>query len=303
MTGLAIACGSDPPFLPHIATLVHSVLEHGGPAVRVHYLHGPELEDDDAARLRSMIERGGGRAVLHRIEPERIAGLARVHFAPPMLWYRAFLPELLPDVPRVLYLDGDTVAVDDLEPLWRTPLDDSYVAAVTNVFMPWDAGYPVALGLPGPEAYFNSGVLLMNLDAMRRDAISDALLEYGRTAPPTRVAWGDQDALNVLTGHRRVALAPRWNCMNSVVAHERSIEIFGREAVQEARERPAIRHFEGPAANKPWHVLCEAALRDEYLRHRRQTPWAGTPLAGDGPRNRARRALRRALARLQRVSA
>ena len=68
------------------------------------------------------------------------------------MWYRIFLPELLPDVDRVLYLDVDTLAVDSLEPLWATDLGDAPGGAVTNVFMQDrdSRPRPEALGLPGP---------------------------------------------------------------------------------------------------------------------------------------------------------
>ena len=74
------------------------------------------------------------------------------------------------------------------------------------------------------------------------------------------------------------------------------------DAVREARERPGIRHFEGPTVNKPWHYLCDWAMREVYLRHRRETPWPRVRLEGAGPRNRLRRARQRLRARAGRVS-
>ena len=82
------------------------------------------------------------------------------------MWYRIFLPELLPDVDRVLYLDVDTLAMDSLEPLWATDLGGNYLAARDQrVRGAGSATAPPSSGWPGREAYFNSGVLLLNLDA------------------------------------------------------------------------------------------------------------------------------------------
>jgi UDP-glucose/galactose:(glucosyl)LPS alpha-1,2-glucosyl/galactosyltransferase len=269
--------------------MLQSVLANAGElTVEAHLLHGPSLDRRALARVAEMAERAGGSLVAHEIPDERIAGLPGIHQAgiPSTIWYRVDLPELLPDTARVLYLDGDTLAVDSLEPLWQTDLGGNYVAAVTNVFEPWNVGYPAALGLDlhGPRSYFNSGVLLMNLDQMRRDDSARAIREWA-LANRERLPWGDQDALNAVLAQRRVELHPRWNCMNSVLLFDAAADVFGAEAVAEARARPGIRHFEGPGQNKPWHLLAPADIRAAYMHHRRATPWPRLRPDGVTPRN------------------
>jgi lipopolysaccharide biosynthesis glycosyltransferase len=273
--------------------MLHSMLEQrDGLEIEAHYLHGPEMPRETMRLLGEMVARGGGTLVTHELADERIAGLPSMSFIPATMWYRIYLPELIPDVDRILYLDADTIAVDSLAELWATDLSDHYVAAVTNVFEPWNRVYPQALGLPNEEAYFNSGVLLMNLDLMRRDDTTRALRDYALAAPRNRIAWGDQDALNVVLSGRRIRLHPRWNCMNSVVTFPEAEELFGARAVAEAREHPAIRHFEGPTMNKPWHFLCDRSMRDLYFGHRVHTPWPKVRREGITPFNVVRRALR-----------
>src|SRR4051794_8461151 len=163
-----VGCSATPDFLPHAATMLQSMLAHAdGMDVHAHLLHGPAMPREDAERVVRMVERGGGSLTLHRIDNERIEGLPGIDHTgvPPMIWYRIFLPELLPDVEQILYVDVDTVGVASLVPLWQTELRDHPIAAVTNIWEPWNAGYPKRLGLPlsGPGTYFNSGVILMNL--------------------------------------------------------------------------------------------------------------------------------------------
>ena len=300
-----LACASDRNYLPHIAAMLHSALEHRGEQdVHVHYVHGPDLPSADAELLAEMVRAAGAGISLHLVGDDRLAGLPHNENLPPSTWYRAFVAEALEDVEQALYIDGDAIVVDSLEPLWRTDLGDHYVAAVTNVLEPWNAGYPAAaLGLPGPEAYFNGGILLMNLALMRDEGAADAVIEYGRNAGPERSVFADQCALNAVLSSRRLPLHPRWNCMNSIMLFPHSVDLFGAEAVTEARERPAIRHFEGPSVNKPWHYLCDHGLRELYDSHRRLTPWPKYRREGAGPRNVARRAARSARRRLRRVSA
>jgi lipopolysaccharide biosynthesis glycosyltransferase len=274
VTVLHIACAADAGYAPHSAAMLHSVMAHRGTSeVRIHYLHGPRFPDRSAQLIREMVERGGAAISFWEIADERIAGLPEMEFVTSPMWYRIFLPELLPDVDRVLYLDVDTIALDSLEPLWETDLAASYIAAVTNVFyMRSHAQRALDLGIE-PADYFNSGVVLMNLELMRRDDSSSALFEYAR-AHAAELAWPDQDALNVVLGKRRFALHPRWNCMNSVLLFPWAADVLGAEAVDEARANPAIRHFEGPTINKPWHDESQSPMRDVYFAQRRQTPFS-----------------------------
>jgi lipopolysaccharide biosynthesis glycosyltransferase len=285
---LHVSCAADARYLRHSAAMLHSVLVHSGDEpVHVHYLHGPGFPADDAELLRGMVEAAGGRLSFLEIADDRVSGLpaldprtapARERISATM-WYRIFLPELLPDVERVLYLDVDTIVAAPLGPLWETDLSDHYVAAVSNVFQLDHLPRLSELGIDDPRDYFNSGVVLFNLERMRRDGATEQLRRYGR-AHRDAPWWPDQDALNLVLGSRRVPLHPRWNCMNSVMEFPWSSYVFGLRAVAEAREAPAIRHFEGPARNKPWHYLCPTEMRGPYLAHRRHTPWPDVQLEG-----------------------
>jgi lipopolysaccharide biosynthesis glycosyltransferase len=282
--------------------MLHSVVEHGGGRVHVHYLHRPGFPKSVAELITAMVERTGGDISFWSIPDERIVGLARPGgHQTAETWYRIFLPELLPDVDRVLYLDGDVIATDSIEPLWELDLGPYWIGAVTNVFEPWFLHRIQDLGLPGPESYFNAGVVMLNLDAMRRDACTQALIDYA-VANHDNLFWVDQDTLNVVLGKKRLELHPRWNCMNSVMHFDWAPEALGSEVVAEARDHPAIRHFEGPPVCKPWHYMCQMATRGAYFDHRRQTPWPRVEIEGITPRNVATRLAADIRARASRLS-
>ncbi|GAC1316765.1 MAG: glycosyltransferase family 8 protein [Thermoleophilaceae bacterium] len=287
MSELHVACAADEAYAPHLATMLHSALHSGGRAsLHVHLLRGPELSRRSTRRIAGMVKRAGAALSTHRIHPRQVEGLPTLDFISSATWFRLFLTELLPGVERVLYLDSDLVVVSSLDPLLEFDLADHYLAAVTNVFEPYYAHRPADLGLSGPEAYFNAGVLLLNLELMRADGIGPALREYA-FAHREELLWSDQDALNVVLGSRRLPLHPRWNCMNSVIDFAWSADVFGAQAVEEARTAPAIRHFEGPSVNKPWHPKCERKFRSLYFEHRAGTPWSRL----DGPPSRRPRLL------------
>jgi lipopolysaccharide biosynthesis glycosyltransferase len=293
MTVIDVACAADARYVPHCATMIASALAEHHSDLRVHYLHGPELPARAKESITEMVAEGGGSVSFLEIDPAQVAGLPSWDYISATMWYRVFLPELLPEVPRVLYLDADTIIVDSLAPLWEIDLGNQLVGAVTNVFQRAASDQPEQFELRRSDPpYFNSGVLLMNLELMREQETSSELLGYAR-ANSDRLGWPDQDALNHVLGAKRHHLHPRWNLMNSFLLFPWSEETFGAKSLAEARSDPAIRHFEGPSVNKPWHLLCERGMRELYRHHRRHTPWPRYLPDGLTPGNVLRRVARR----------
>jgi lipopolysaccharide biosynthesis glycosyltransferase len=287
MSELHIACSADEKYVPHSAAMIHSALTHSDRLV-VHYLHGPKFSAGDADRMTGMLERSGQVIVFHEIGDNRLVGLPFPEAAGISIWYRIFLPELLPDVHRILYLDADTLIVDRIDALWELELGSSLLAAVRNVFMPYHRHLPGDLGIQLSD-YFNSGVLVLNLHQMRTDRFTDAVYELGKSRPSDS-EWPEQDALNLAARGRWLPLHPRWNVMNSMVLHpELARAALGASEVDEALAAPAIRHFEGPGFNKPWHAEHERLGRRLYRAHRRATPWPRYSLDGDTWRRRIKR--------------
>ena len=292
VTRLELACGADHGFVPHSAAMLHSVLSHGGVGeVRVHYLRGADVTAEDEARLEGMVRELGGEISFLQVTDPRASALPTTHLYPTNHWYRIFLPELLISLDKVLYLDADTLVLDSLAPLWETDLGDHYLAAVTNVLQADHFHRPAELGMDDPGLYFNSGVMLLNLAEMRRGGITDRIIEWAGANP--QLDWPEQDAMNVAMAGRRLKLHPRWNCMHSVLRFPWAAYAFGYEAIEEARRKPAIRHYEGPLMNKPWHFLAEPEASEPYFAHRRETPWPEVAPEGATPRNRLRRLRRR----------
>lgn len=271
-----IALATDGAYVPWVATAMRSALDHH-PAEEVSFdlLHDRGADIDS---LRSFVEESGGTLAFHEVPTARVADLPAVERFGRIVWARFLLPELLPSLERVLYIDADTFVVGSLGVLWNTSFDGSSLGAVANVVEPAMRPHVRSLGCTYPGGFFNSGVLLMNLDAMRRDDTWNSL----RTLLAQRGAdlvWPDQDALNILFAGRWKALHPRWNAMNSLWTWSPwAQEVFGETALREAKTDPAILHFEGPILNKPWHYLSPHPAADAYRATLARTPWATTPL-------------------------
>ena len=136
-------------------------------------------------------------------------------------YYRLFIPELFPQLDKALYLDCDIVLTGDVSQLYDTPLEDHLVAAVPDgavaAIAPFREYVSKRLRVD-PANYFNAGVLLMNLEQMRRCDFTGVFLRL-LGAVTFRVAQ-DQDYLNVICRNRVYYLSPVWNTMPSGILVE-----------------------------------------------------------------------------------
>lgn len=270
---LHIACAADGKYLPHCAAMLASVFACDAPEkIVVHFMHSPSMDGVSRDQLCNWIKAQGAEADFLAIPDEVVSDLPRIDCIPQIMWYRVMLPRLLPQLDRILYLDADIIAVSSLRPLWETPLEGQWLAAVDNVMEPHVRQHPVQLGLSSENDYFNSGVLLFNLKQMRADDCTARILEFARN-PKMKLSWPDQDALNIVLATRRVHLHPRWNAQNTLFFCEHGEHTFGKQLMQEAVLEPGLLHFEGYALTKPWSYMCTHPHRDLYWKFRKKTPW------------------------------
>lgn len=112
-------------------------------------------------------------------------------------WGRVFIPELLKEERgNILYLDIDVLVCRDLTELFRTNMDGKAVGVVFENFSRPGSHFNERLEMPLTcTGYFNSGVLLMNVDVFRERNLVRAVLDYAVTHRD-RLTCPDQDALN-----------------------------------------------------------------------------------------------------------
>jgi len=284
---MRIACAADDRYLPHCAAMLASLLTHNS-NVAVHFMHSRDVDRGGLQQIGELVRRCGGSLRCHEIPDAWIEGLPGIRQIPPIMWYRVFLPKLLPDAAKVLYLDADTIVLDCIDELWQTDISGYFVAAVRNVFESKVSDWPTKIGVCHPERYFNSGVMLMNLEMMRRGCTAEKLVALGRNSQ-YRLKWPDQDALNLVLGERVCLLHPRWNCQNSFFYLSEAKVALGAEILAETLRQPGIIHFEGAGMVKPWHFLSRHPYKNIYLNMRKITPWSDVEFEGKTLVNRALR--------------
>ncbi len=191
-------------------------------------------------------------------------------------YFRLLLPQLLPDIDKVLYLDCDVAVCGSLQELWKTDLTDYALAGVRDRINDSIRLYN-RLRYPLQDGYVNAGVLLINLKRWRGDRLFDAakrLAEERRDALKNH----DQDIINTLY-HGQIKMLPfKYNLLEYYLYVEDWLHLDRKyyAEVIEACNNPVIVHFCMPV--KPWHFECINPYQDLYLKYRAMTPWPDLPL-------------------------
>lgn len=216
------------------------------------------VQDDGIAELEKAGTEDFAVEIIRRdelpVDPETIS-LVR-HVSPTAI-FKFFIPELFPALDKILYLDSDILILDDLASLWEEDVSGVYAAVVCdNQTIIGHEGHLKWLGF-AHEKYFNSGVMLLNLDKMRNDEITSRLMEY-RISGKNR--FMDQDALNVVFDNCVRFVPVRYNCLNWLFLTctlDQLRECFGEsqigQTVEQTMDIAAVLHIGG--SEKPW--LCE----------------------------------------------
>jgi len=173
-------------------------------------------------------------------------------------YMRLFLDELLAEFDRAVYLDSDISLLADVSPLLALQPKASPVIAAHDLAMAVHDTYRDRLKISGP--YFNAGVSIYDLSAIRTEGIFRNALRYALDNPE-RCLFAEQDALNVVLDGRWQTLDWRWNAMNYMG------DRFPKE--------PFLRHFAG---NKPWALKkagVERRFVDEWRNDLGESPWSG----------------------------
>lgn len=146
---------------------------------------------------------------------DRMSNRLRCDYFTLTIYFRLFIPAMFPQYDKGIYIDSDVVLCTDLAELFDTDIGDNYIGACTDHSVadvpPLVQYMENAVGVP-KEEYINSGVLLMNLKALREVALEARFLELLNTYHVDCIA-PDQDYLNAMCNGNIYYLDDRWDTM------------------------------------------------------------------------------------------
>lgn len=137
-------------------------------------------------------------------------------------YFRLFIPELYPDYDKAVYIDSDTITLVDIAKLYNTEMGDNLIAGIPDgavQAIPIFQDYvEKVVGVSNYNNYFNAGIIVMNLKALREYKFQEKFL-YMLEKIKFEVAQ-DQDYLNRLCKGRVKLLGFEWNRMPAMGEQE-----------------------------------------------------------------------------------
>jgi lipopolysaccharide biosynthesis glycosyltransferase len=179
---------------------------------------------------------------------------------PRNVYMRLFIPYVLPkEIKKAIYLDVDMICCTDISKLWEIDLEEKPLAAVKDksevVSSKWGgiSNYK-ELGLDPATPYFNTGLIVFNMDIWRSEGIPEKIIAAVE-ANIKYASFPDQYGLNVILAERCLQLDFRWNCYSTLT-----------------KKDPFIIHFIG---NKPIYKSYSdnASYAKEFFKYLGLTPW------------------------------
>ena len=213
----------DGRYSKFVGLSIMSILQNSQSQIQIHILHDSTLSNENLKKLLA-IDPTIKFYNLEKIFPnlnERIEhayqNSLKHHSA--AAFYRLLIPEVI-DVSKAIYLDCDTIINLDIAELWNVDLGNFPIAAKPeHEILPFEIPseirrqidyeilYPKPMiknGSIRSEDYFNSGVMILNLDLLRDFQTFEKSLKFSSEHPECKHV--EQDPLNFLFANRYLKL-------------------------------------------------------------------------------------------------
>ena len=208
-------------------TTILSIFENTNSDVTAHILHDDTLTQENRDKFIYLAGRYGQTIKFYNVEELCSEKLAEIIRLTPLLktsrlsvgaMYRLLTPQVIPsEIERIIYFDSDIAVNLDINELWQIDLGDKIFAAAPEAVINYvdhslyaKKKFLIANGFVDFEDYFNSGVLLMNLNYFRRveAEIMDGVKFCGQYPQCESL---DQDILNYLFSKNYLKLPEKFD--------------------------------------------------------------------------------------------
>ncbi|MCG6138370.1 MAG: glycosyltransferase family 8 protein [Nostoc sp. LLA-1] len=196
--------------------------------------------------------------IIYEVENTEIDNLKVSQHISSAAYYRLIAPDILPhDLSKILYLDSDLIVNGSIIDLYSYDLSNYVVAShgkkviTTKKRLQLNSNY-----------YFNSGVMLINLDIWRQMNIGKQCIDLIRNHPDM-VKLHDQDALNKVIDGQFLNVDQKWNSL---------VDLY--EGSSQVNDQSIVVHFTGSL--KPWHSWCISPKKEIYWSYLKKSPWSNS---------------------------
>lgn len=185
------------------------------------------------------------------------------------LFYPRIIKDEFSDIDSILYIDSDTLIVNDLSSLktYNSPINACLDDSVLKKY------YQDLLQL---DRYYNSGVLYFNVDEYLSLDMEYRIKDYINSKSSNLLKYPDQDLINILLKDELSTLPPRYNFsafamlfngLDARLFFNDSKRQLSHKSIADERKNPIILHSYGLSDIKPWTNNGINPFNDLFMEH------------------------------------
>ena len=167
---LCVAYASDDNYAKYLGISLLSLLKTNKEFEKIDiFILDCGIKNDNKERLISVVK--GYRREIHFISMKEAVSSLELNMGKRKIsiasYARLFLSSVIPDTcSKILYLDCDTIVCKNLSGFWNVQLEKHMLAGVRDTL---DRYFLRKIGLMSDDYYINAGIILVNLDAWRKN--------------------------------------------------------------------------------------------------------------------------------------
>jgi len=255
-------------YLNPLKVMLYSVhVNNPGESLHLWLLHA-SLTPVEVAEIEQLTTSFGWQFSNEPVTTAFTAGVPLIKRYPKEMYFRLLSGDILPKtVKRVIYLDPDLLVINPLRPLWEADLKGHMLAAAAHRGVTKLVDSVNQLRLGTTTSYFNSGVLVIDLDQARAKIkltdITAAIEKY-----EDELILPDQDILNFLYGTDILEIPEEiWNydTRKYLIYQARSLN---QQEIHWVMAHTVILHYCGTP--KPWENSSDSKFTGLFLNYQQQ---------------------------------
>ena len=243
------------------------------------YLLGENISDENKQHLEKIGQKYGRQIYVIDVPPLDIPSTLVSARWPLSAFTRLYAGQLLPNnIKKVLYLDCDTIVKGDISELEIQDISQNIFLGVKDCI---GSRYKRNIGLEAQDNYINAGVLIINLDELRKIDMKNILDKYMLNYAGL-ISYADQDVLNGVFHNQIGILAPKFDVMTIDVVHRykeimtlrKPTNFYTQTELENAVSDPAVIHYTtNMRIVRPWYCNSNHPLKSEFEFYLKISPW------------------------------
>lgn len=249
-----ILVATDDVYYPRLKIFTNTLSKHDANNFEITIMHA-RLSDSNIKDFERFARKKGIRYRFAKLQETRFNSYKLLHQLTVEVYFRFMILQLYPTQSRAMWVDTDTVVRSSLAPFYHQDFEGNCVVACAGNN---EKKHLQRLGLNEDGHYFNAGVILFDLDRIRKEFSTYFLFDIYESNEE-KIFLADQDVLNIAFSDK-VKCAQNRNYNYMVFSGQKIDKEEYRRIKQEAAIVHYIRHI------KPWQYYYAGKVKYLYLK-------------------------------------